>query len=104
MAKRKHLPSSDEDYLKLLEANPSYWCDHCRSWHPDTTPCVGQETDVNVPTTLELKCETCGGKGTVPSNRFTPGAIRDKCGACAGTGYIPTPEGERLLAFIRRHA
>lgn len=25
------------------------------------------------------------------------------CGACEGRGEIPTPEGERLLAFVRRH-
>lgn len=60
------------------------------SGNPATVLNVG---DVQI--VLDTICPTCNGKSGA--------AHKTVCPPCKSTGFVPSPEGRRLLAFIKKH-
>ncbi|WP_445190657.1 hypothetical protein [Sphingobium sp. HWE2-09] len=53
---------------------------------------------------LEEVCSACAGKGEIPARRFgNTYQTGGPCNDCDARGTKVTQDGQRLLAFLRRH-
>ena len=50
---------------------------------------------------LDSRCEHCSGEGITQDPE---GPEEHPCIECEGLGMLPTPEGQAILALVRRHA
>jgi hypothetical protein len=53
---------------------------------------------------LDTKCPVCAGSGQMASyDPITMAARGVPCGHCHGLKTVPSPEGARLLAFVKKY-